>query len=504
MHHAFLLLSFMRSAHLSASYAAVLLAFAMPFGAEALDVDCTAGALSSLVPGPETVTELRIRGTVDASDLFYIDSYMPALRALDIGAVTIAPYSGEVLRSHASYPAGTIPANAFAGNALTALTLPSAPTVLADGAFAGCGVLSLTLTPAVEATGSAVFAGCQALTRVVTGGAVLGSHVFAECTALADADLSGNTDVPVSAFAGCTALSDITGAVALVGIGAHAFEGCAALTSFAFGSQLETVGEFAFASSGLTVADMSASTGLGALNAWTFKNCRRLENVKLPARMSEVGQGAFFDCSVLKSVNFPAASVAEYTFKGAPLTDAAGLLPEGVVTIGDYALKDVTGVSALTLPSTLEYIGDGAMEGMTGLTQLDAQALERVPELGEAVWTGVRQQDVTLMTQPQMATVFVTAPQWQEFHIEATSTLVNGIETGKAFAGRFEGMTLRLRSQGGDITGIDIYNVSGDLLMHQPASSGDVSIDTSSLDGNIFVVVAHTADGRRAVLKLLR
>lgn len=473
--------------------------------AAAVEVTATPGGLAALVSDPATVTELKVAGTVDASDLFFVDSEMTQLRTLDLSAATVAAYSGERLRGYTNYAAGEIPARTFAGNAMTKVVLPAAPVTLADGAFAGSGLTSLSLTPSVKATGLGVFSGCPALAEASTGGATLGTYTFAACPELTEVSLEGNTTLPEGIFEDCAALATVRGSEALVSIGAKAFDGCAALGDFTFGAALASIGDRAFASTGLTAADMTACRSLRRMGSWVFADCRSLEAAFLPSGLTAIGKGTFFDCTSLREASFSAIDIADYTFKDAPLSEnAEKLIPQGVTTIGDYALKGADEVSVLKLPSTLESIGDGAMEGMTGLTLITAEELGSVPALGQDVWSGVDQHGVELRVAEEMGTSFASAPQWQDFRINAVSTAVPGTVAESSLRARFDGMSLMVRSSGTDIASVTLYDLAGNVLMTVPCGSDELVADTSHLGGNIFIVRVVLADGRDAALKMLR
>lgn len=473
--------------------------------ASADEVACTPGALKTLINEPATTVDLTLTGSVDASDLFFIADEMPALRTLNLAGATIAEYNGLALRNLTHYPAATIPANAFMGSHLTSLTLPTATTTVGDAAFAGSKLTAVTLTPAVQATGMGVFGGCLDLQTVTTGGATLGDYAFIGCTALTSADLTGNTTLPEGTFQGCSALSSLVASDKLTAIGARAFEGCSGLNTISLGKPLTAMGARVFAQSGLTNPDLTACTSLTAIPAWAFANCNDLMEAFLPANLQVVGPGAFFECSNLAVVTFEAATLGDYCFKGAGMTGRVSPVPEGVQTIGAYALKDTRNITELELPNSLEYLGDGAMEGMTGLNTLRGDAMDHVPALGTAVWAGVDQRNVLLYLNRDYSPEFISAPQWQDFKIVAESTEYVHPDASLAhnLRARFNGPVLEIRVTGRNIGKVELYDVAGTLLLTENCNAEEADIDTSAWQTNIFVV-SIVGNGQQAVLKLLR
>lgn len=87
----------------------------------------------------------------------------------------------------------------------------------------------------------------------------------------------------------------------------NAFQGCKALKSFNFNSaNLQSIGEFAFANSGLETVDMSTSK-VSSIDAQTFHGCTSLEEVKLntDGTLKNIGRMAFGGTSSLEKINIP-------------------------------------------------------------------------------------------------------------------------------------------------------------------------------------------------------
>ena len=85
----------------------------------------------------------------------------------------------------------------------------------------------------------------------------------------------------------------------------------------------------------------------------------------------KLGDYVFYGCSGLTSLTLPSSvtSIGNYAF-----TDCSGLtsltLPSGVTSIGDYAFQDCSGLTSLTIPSGVTSIGNQAFYGCSGLTSL--------------------------------------------------------------------------------------------------------------------------------------
>ena len=85
----------------------------------------------------------------------------------------------------------------------------------------------------------------------------------------------------------------------------------------------------------------------------------------------KLGDYAFYGCSGLTSLTLPSSvtSIGDYAFQ-----DCSGLtsltIPSGVTSIGNQAFYDCSGLTSLTIPSGVTSIGNYAFYGCSGLTSL--------------------------------------------------------------------------------------------------------------------------------------
>lgn len=446
------------------------------------------GQLRDCVASPENETELTVKGTINAADLFFIASRMPALTSLNLSECSIAACDGvSQPGAAASYAAGVIPAGVFAGSKLENVTLPlSAKTEIGDMAFCGSGLRNVTIGPNITAIGTGAFSACPSLENVSIGVTCsLGSHIFADCAALSEADVTGCDSIAGSMFARCAALSAVKGAENLVSVGDNAFANCVSLKAFDFGKKLKNIGEGAFASSGLETADLAACESLRNIGDWAFAGCLSLMSAEFPADMTGLGRGVFFDCKNL----------------------GAFVLPASADTVGDYALKGMSAVEELNLPAGLSQIGTLAMSGMDGLKAIYAEDIETVPALGNDVWDRLDKSNITLTVATDKAEDFKAAPQWQDFTILTTTLSAPSVIADRSSAkisGRFDGSFLYVRCEGDKLRDVRIYDLAGRYLAGVSPESETAVIDCGRLEGKVFIVEAYTVTGLRAAVKLSR
>lgn len=235
-----------------------------------------------------------------------------------------SPHGDSVLQS--------IGASSFSGCvALQRFPWDSIPELKSIGvkAFSGSGLTSIAIPDSVTSLGNEAFSFCLSLANASTG--------------------LGTPDLPVSLFEGCGKLSSVVFSPNTASFGASVFKQCALLTDIVIPGTVKTVGNFAFAESGLrSIAIPLAVTSLGES---TFSGCKSLTTVSfdMPSSLIELSPG-LFSGSGLRSVT----------------------LPEGIQTIGEAVFKDCKTLASVTLPSTTKTFGSTSFNGCETLKTFDA------------------------------------------------------------------------------------------------------------------------------------
>lgn len=495
----------MNTKQLTAALALIAVGIAGTYG---LDVNTgTPGSLKDVISNPSAVTNLAVKGPVDASDLYYIGSEMKSLTSLDLSAATIEEYNGVTLNGHKSYPAATIPAGAFSGLGLATVKFPAAGSIIIDeAAFMNTALTSVSLPANIDSVGTGAFAACTNLRTVTMPTARMGKSVFSDCTALTTVNMETVTVVPDATFRGCTALATVNGSENIVSIGQQAFEGDIALTDFVFGRSLRDLGVSSFAGTGLQNLFMGNADRLSAIGDQAFAGTD-VDRVELPGNLTELGASAFFGDTKLTALELPASliTIGDHAFNGTHLTGLT--LPGSLEEIGNYALADQTEIKEMVLPPTLIHIGDYAMEDMTGLVKIDATGMQTVPSLGENVWEGVDQPAVKLVLYKEYADAYKDAEQWKNFTFEILTGADDAVAdavVAPAVRGRFVGTDLHLESNGALIDTVRLFDTAGRMLLSVQPSAESAVIDTAHIQGAVFVVNITLDNGMNSSLKLGR
>lgn len=212
---------------------------------------------------------------------------------------------------------------------------------------------------------------------------------------------SGVTGVGSGAFTGCTALKKVSISDTVKKLDLNAFSGCTALEAFAVedgneayasadgvlfnaGKTLliscpvgktgaytvpETVTEIeksAFAASG--VESVSMSDAVNAVGEGAFSNCSKLKSAVLPKGLKELKKSLFSGCSALEAISIPDSvkTLGEGVFSGcAALKEVK--IPGEVTVIPKNAFSGCTALESVSIPASVTAIKEAAFDGCTAL-----------------------------------------------------------------------------------------------------------------------------------------
>ena len=253
---------------------------------------------------------------------------------------------------------------------LTSITIGNSVTSIGGGAFVDCtGLTSITIPNSVTSIGDYAFSGCTGLTTVNWNAtectSVSSFAIFEGCSNLATVNIGDNvTTIPSSAFRNCTGLTSVTIPDSVTSIGYQAFQGCTGLTNITIGNSVTSIGNYAFVGCiGLT----SIIVGEGNTKYHSAGNCLIETATKtlilgcktsvIPAegRVTSIGDYAFRDCTGLTSITIPdSVTSIGYTafYNCSGLTSVT--IPDSVTSIGDFAFYDCTGLTSITFNGTIK------------------------------------------------------------------------------------------------------------------------------------------------------
>ena len=295
-----------------------------------------------------------------------------------------------------------IAANAFAGSSITSLTIPSTVVKIGEGAFQESALTSITINADLTEIPAYCFFGTS-LSEIVVPSSVnniddyafahsaltafnyapsaelnnpkLGSYVFYGCDGLVSIALDSKiTALGDAVFGGCSALTTVT-LPALTSLGSRTFMDTPALTSVTFAPGAQVTGNYTFA-------------------AWSADDRTNLTTVTLGTALSTIGEGAFYNCANLASINLGGAQTVESSafFGCTSLATVTGL--NNVKTIGTLSFYN-TGLKTLNLDSA-EHIGNGAFMVESGESSYTSISIPKAVTIGSYAFAGGAESTISL------------------------------------------------------------------------------------------------------------
>ena len=166
-------------------------------------------------------------------------------------------------------------------------------------------------------------------------------------------------------------------------VGGGFFAGCGRMTGVSLPATLTSIGEEAFASTGLTSISLRGGVTVGER---AFSGCEGLTAVTIPAGTAAVAPGMFAGCSNLTSVSLPAGlqTIGAAAFLGTGLTDIT--LPDSLTTIGAEAFGECQRLTVVVIPGRVTALPDRLFRFCTELTTVVLP--DSVASIGELAFAG--------------------------------------------------------------------------------------------------------------------
>ena len=303
------------------------------------------------------------------------------------------------------YPAGkaddsyTIPGSvkyvdydAFAKcTALTSVTIPDSVEKIDSYAFFRCtGLKSVTIPDSVTSIGEQAFDVCDSLASITVGASntayssengVLFNHDKTTLIQYPAAKTDSTYAVPGTvtkildfAFDGCRSLVSITIPGSVTSLGSYwVFDRCVSLTSIT----VDTSNTSYTSENGVLFSkDMSQLI--------RYPPAKADASFELPDPVTDVFEGAFYDCNLLASITV-GSSNTEYSSEDGVLFNydktmlirypaakagASYAMPDSVDFIDDYSFSGNKNITSVSIPSAVWNVGDHAFSGCSSLASI--------------------------------------------------------------------------------------------------------------------------------------
>lgn len=256
-------------------------------------------------------------------------------------------------------------------------TIPNGTEVICNWAFGECRELvTINICDSVVAIEQNAFFECESLTTITIPGSVpeINRMAFNGCDNLKEVIiLPGVKIIDTEAFGGCASLESITLPKSLIQIKEWAFSGCVSLRTITIPSGVSLIERSAF--EGCHCEIISESTHyIGGYNLYSVQEKKlvycstSIAKYVMPEDVSIIGDHAFFDCTMLKSIDIPDSvqEIEDGAFCGCEALVNIRM-SKSLVRIGDYAFSGCNSLKSISLPDSISEIGKDSFEGCDSL-----------------------------------------------------------------------------------------------------------------------------------------
>lgn len=378
----------------------------------------------------EKVKNLKITGSINAEDFYFIRDKMTLLQALNIKETVI---EGEYDRK-----ADYIPVDALRSKtSLLRLVLPDKLSGIGSFAFYDCKniVGSLIIPEGVTEIEDNAFSYCKSMTgslQLPRSLQKIGASAFIEAGFTSELIFPDKlTYIGDGAFNGC---SNLRGALKLPDnisyIGQGAFRDCNGMSgSIEIPESLTRINEQTFFSyywDGGFSGTLKLHNGIISIGERAFEGSGLRGELNLPESLVVINLYAFAGCNFTGTLKLPKdlAQIGEYAFASNYRLSGTIEFPKSVQTIGNGAFSNCTDLEGLVFEDGLELIGKGAFENCLGLNRIVCNSAVP-PTVMDGAFNGVPKDNFTLEVPESSIYLYQTAPGWSEFkRISAYRNLV--------------------------------------------------------------------------------
>lgn len=260
----------------------------------------TAGGLQNILGNElSTITNLTLKGFIDARDFKTMRDLMLSLESVDLSETTILSYAGSngTAIGDKYYPANTIPEDAFVFSSrgecsrLTTFVFPSTATSIGNRAFNSCfNLANLTIPSTIQSFGNNVFDNCISLRKIFIPSSVsnIGHQIYYNGTIVSVdptnpnymtvEDVLYNKAKTLLIYCPNTKVGNFEIPESVNKIGYCAFKNCINITSFTIPQSVNSIG------------------------TWAFGGCFSLRAISIPPSVNVMEEAPFFGCDKLNSI----------------------------------------------------------------------------------------------------------------------------------------------------------------------------------------------------------
>ena len=361
------------------------------------------------------IKNLKVTGTIDANDFFFMRDDMTALQSINLQTVKIAAVD--------NYAANEIPPAAFQGKTTLvrfvfpenivkigyrsfyeaslsgSLTIPESVTEIENDAFWFCPFGgTLTLPKSLRILGDNVFYNCGFQGQLIIPDETIsiGGSVFYNCNGF-----SGQLNLPAN----------------LEYIGSSAFAGCSGLSgSLIIPSGITEIKDNTFFTCVGMDGVLTLPDNLVAIEENAFWGCSFKGSLNLPESILVIGNSAFYQNEFSGTLNLPTSlvSIGEGTFHSCDRLTGVVEIPNEIISVSRGTFNGCSQLQGVVLSKNTEFVAESAFENCFQLNSIVCNAVNP-PQLAESAFNGVAKDNFTVEVPEASVASYSVAPGWKEF-----------------------------------------------------------------------------------------
>ena len=357
---------------------------------------------------PTKIKNLKLTGSINASDYSYMKSKMTALQRLNlkeveslIGGRYVIPqnaFSGKTTLSKCLLPEKLerIESGAFESTSLTgSLILPDGLKYVSG--FESTKITNVHFPSTLEEIGTRAFSNCNSLMAEISlpqSLRIIGSYAFSSSS------ISGNLVFPDN----------------LESIGDNAFHECSKLTgSLSLPDKISVISKGSFYYSGFS-GILKLPAGLQEIQDDAFYGARLKGELNIPSTVATIGNRAFQFTQFNGNLILPSEliSLGSSVFHGCSRLSGVIEIPSSIVAIQSLLFASCTSLEGIILHKDVEVIEDNAFASCSGLNSIVCKA-KNPPVINANSFRGVAKDNFTVEVPEASVTQYRTASNWSEF-----------------------------------------------------------------------------------------
>ncbi len=260
-------------------------------------------------------------------------------------------------------------------------------TAIAERAFEACKITGITIPDSVRYIRNKTFFNCYYLKRINIPNSVtyIGARAFYNCYDLTTITIPDSvTYIDTWAFAG-SGLTSVHIPYSVTYIGVNPFYRCSSLEEITMddnNSGYYTYDNILFSKYNKELYIVSYASnkpdtayiipdGVTEIGYGAFSDCSNLTNITIPYSVKYIGEEAFRNCSSLTNVNIPnsVTSIEPGTFSHCKYLKNI-IIPDSVTSIGTSAFEACGSIESINIPHGVTSIGDWAFDECYALTSI--------------------------------------------------------------------------------------------------------------------------------------